>query len=382
MKQNFYIREISPESAEDVINRIGFDKAYINTALKKYDFKLIKICGLQCPLATIIKQVALSSGADAAVHREVITCKVEQTDLLIGGSVAQLEIICKKLKNQPFKLAELSEQLINRLKRPGNRWSNKKYIMGILNVTPDSFSDGGQYLDPDKAVQHAMEMVENGADIIDIGGESTKPFSKEVDVNEELKRVLPVIEKIRAQDDKILLSVDTRHSQIAEQAIQAGVNIINDVSGLDWDEDMVKIAARFDVPVVIMHSLSSPETMQVKPYYEENVVDAVYKNLCDKTVRAINSDVRPENIIIDPGIGFGKTFEHNFELIKRIGEFKSMGYPVMAGLSRKSFISGDDDATLALNTYAAINGVDIIRVHDVKKHFMAMKVLQNLYQTL
>jgi len=389
MDQNFYIREISPESAGEVICSVGFDKAYAGRAVKKYGFKLIKICGLSCPQATIIKQVALSCGADAAVHREVITCRVEKTDVLIGATVAQLETICDKLKHQPFSLAKLAQQLTRRFEQVKHRWSDKKYIMGILNVTPDSFSDGGRYFDPEKAAQHALEMAAAGADIIDIGGESTRPFSKEVDADEELKRVLPVVEKIRAQDDKIFLSIDTRHSKTALAAVAAGVNMINDVSGLEWEADMTSVAARLEVPVVIMHSLASPETMQVSPSYEENVVDAVYKSLFDRTTRAIDSGIKPENIIIDPGIGFGKTLSHNFELIKRIGEFRSMGYPVLVGISRKSFVSKTIDASteeteaanIALNTYAVTNGADIIRVHSVAEHFKAMEVLRNLYQT-
>lgn len=372
------IREISPKSAEAVIQDIGFDKAYIQTAVKKYNYKLIKISELTCPQATIIKQLALSVGSDAAVHREAITCKVDRSGLLLGGSVAQLEMICEKLKKQPFKLKELSGQLLAQLQPRKTHWSDKTYIMGILNVTPDSFSDGGKYLDPEHALDHAKQMIEDGADIIDIGGESTRPYSKEVDSEEELKRVIPVIEKIRAFDQDITLSIDTRHSSVAEHAVKAGVNIINDVSGLEWDQKMLDVAAKAQVPVVIMHSLGSPDTMQVAPVYEENVVDAVYKDLYKKTQRAIETGIKPENIIIDPGIGFGKTKEHNIELIKRIEEFNSMGYAVLIGLSKKSFIAGDEDATLALNTYVAAKGANIIRVHDVAKHFKAIQTLDKV----
>ncbi|OGI03489.1 MAG: dihydropteroate synthase [Candidatus Melainabacteria bacterium GWF2_37_15] len=375
MNENFCIREIIPDSAKTVIESIGFDKSYVHASVKKYNFKLIKICNLSCPQANIIKQVALSAGADAAVHREVITCKVEKTDLLLGGTIAQLENICQKLKNQPFKLSELSDHLLKQLTVKKHTWSDKTYIMGILNVTPDSFSDGGKYFDPEKAAEHAKEIIKAGADIIDIGGESTRPHSKEVNIDEELKRVLPVIEKIRSFNTTIPLSIDTRHAEVAKQAVQAGANIINDVSGLEWDGNMVNIAAELQVPVVIMHSVGSSET---RYDYKENIVDAVYKDLCRKTQKALSLGLKPENIIIDPGIGFGKTVEHNLELVKRIGEFKSLGYPVLIGISRKSFISGDEDVTLALNTYAATNGADIIRVHNVDKHVKAMKVLQTL----
>lgn len=387
MNTNFYIREITPKAAHSVIEGIGFDKSYINVAEKKYNFKLLKVCGLTCQQAAIVKQTALSIGTDAAVHREVITCKIEKSDLLLCGTVAQLENICQKLKKQPFKLSELSEQLLQKIKPQKHKWSNKTHIMGILNITPDSFSDGGKYFNPDIAVQHAVKMIENGADIIDIGGESTRPYSQEVSPDEELDRVLPVIEKIRNLNDKILLSIDTRHAKVAQKAINAGVNIINDVSGLEWEEEMASVAAQAGVPVVIMHSLASPETMQVSPTYKENIVDAVYKSLFYKTQKAINAGIQPENIIIDPGIGFGKTIEHNFELIKRISEFKSLGYAVLIGLSRKSFIYKTLDslpedieaANVALNSYAAISGADIIRVHDVAAHFKAIQILRKLY---
>lgn len=383
MNRNFYIREISPKSRNSVIKDVGFDKSYINIAVKKYDFKLLRICDLSCPQAAIIKQLALSAGADAAVHREVITCKVEKTDLMLGATVSQLETICAKLKKQPFKLSELSEQLLNCLIPVMHPWVNKVSVMGILNVTPDSFSDGGKYTDPEKAVEYGMEMIEAGADIIDIGGESTRPYAETVSVREEIRRVIPVIEKLRKLNPDIILSVDTRNSETAKRAIEAGANIINDVSGLDWDENMINVAAQACVPVVIMHSAGPSEA---KPDYQENVVDAVYKDLYIKTQKALKAGVKPENIIVDPGIGFGKTIEQNFELTKRINEFKSLGYAVMVGLSRKSFISKTlgitsektEEANIALNSYAATNGVNIIRVHDVGKHVRAMKALQKV----
>lgn len=399
MEKNFYIRKITPESAEKVIQEIGFDKSYIKQALSKYNFNLYKIHNLSCQQAAIIKQLALSTGADAAVHREVITCKVDKTDVLIGCTDAQLKILCEKLKKQPFKLAVLSEQLIKianifpqplKIREKVFNWSEKTYLMGILNVTPDSFSDGGKFNTLEKAFEQAKFMIENGVDIIDIGGESTRPFSKEVPPDEELKRVLPVIQKIREFDKNILLSIDTRHSQVAKEAVKAGVDIINDVSGFDWDANMINIAAELQVPVIIMHSKSNPEDMQVNPSYEENIIDAICKNLSDKASKALSAGIKPENIIIDPGIGFGKTLEHNLEIIKRISEFKSPGFPLLVGVSRKSVIANilnpppekREEANIALNSYLASQGVNIIRIHDVEKHNRAFKVLDRiLYYT-
>ncbi len=393
---NYFVRKISSESIETVIKDIGFDRNYIKNALKKYDFKLYKVCNLSCPQASIIKQLALSIGADAAVHREVITCKTEKTDILIGSTVSQLEVLCLKLKYQPFGLSKISELLISRLKSDIPMplrirdtefiWGEKPYIMGVLNVTPDSFSDGGKYFTVEKAVEHTREMIKAGVDIIDIGGESTRPFSKEVNPEIELERVIPVIKKIREFDSLIPLSIDTRHAEVAREAVNAGADIINDVSGFSWDVKMPGIAAETGVPVVITHSCGPPETMQENPVYEGNVVDSVYKDLAEKTQFAVNNGVKPENIIIDPGIGFGKTFEHNLELIKRIEEFRSLGYPVLVGVSRKSVISKildvpaqeREDANIALNSYLVSKGVNIIRVHNVEKHYKALKVLNKI----
>jgi len=411
MENNFYIRKITPESAEKVIQDIGFDESYIRQALSKYKFNLYKIHDLTCPQSSIIKQLALSIGADAAIHREVLTCKVDKTDILIGCTDSQLKTLCEKLKKQPFKLAKLSENLLEILNKTPKQikirektfdWSQKTYIMGILNVTPDSFSDGGKFNTPEKAFEQAKILIQSGADIIDIGGETTKPFSKEVSPDEELKRVLPIIKKIREFDKNIPISIDTRHSLMAKEAIKAGADIINDVSGFDWDSNMITVASELQAPVVIMHSysnmitvaselqapvvimhsLSSPETMQIDPAYEKNIIDAIYESLSDKVQKAISSGIKPENIIIDPGIGFGKTLEHNIEIIKRINEFKTLGCALLVGVSRKSLINlpaeEKEEANIALNSYLASQGVNIIRVHDTEKHFKAFKVLDRV----
>ncbi|MFA6989781.1 MAG: dihydropteroate synthase, partial [Candidatus Gastranaerophilaceae bacterium] len=264
---NLYkIRKISPYMAKIAIEEIGFDKSYINTAVEKYKFLLLKISDLSCPQATIIKQLALSTGADCAVHREVITNKVEKTDLILGASISQIKKIADKLQYQPFKLQILSTELTSFLKNEiislkiRNTvfdWQKKTYIMGILNITPDSFSDGGKYFSQNDAFLHFQQLIQDGAAIIDIGGESTRPFSDEIPTDEEIKRVIPVIKKIRETNADIPVSIDTRNSKTARMAIEAGADIINDVSGFDWDKDMVKIVAEYQVPVVIMHSLGN-----------------------------------------------------------------------------------------------------------------------------
>lgn len=392
MTENFYIRKIDSKETSKTIEEIGFDKSYLNKAVAKYAFNRYMICDLTPQQASIIKQTALSLGADAALHREVLTCKIDKSDILLGCTDSQLDKIIDKLKLQPFKLRKLAELLKNfkekniiplSLRNNVFDWSKKTYIMGILNITPDSFSDGGSFLSVERALEQAEKMIYSGVDIIDIGGESTKPFSKEISPEEELKRILPVLQKLRENYPNIIISVDTRHSKTALEAIKSGADIINDVSGFDKDPEMIETVKKLNVPIIIMHSLGSPETMQDNPVYQENVVTSIYKTLSDKVKKALEYGIKQENIIIDPGIGFGKNQDHNIEIIRRIEEFTSLGFPLLAGVSRKSVISNilnvppqeRDEATIALNAYLAEKGVNIIRVHNVASHCKAFKVL-------
>lgn len=244
-------------------------------------------------------------------------------------------------------------------------------IMGILNVTPDSFSDGGKYNDTSKAIDHASAMIDAGADIIDIGGESTRPGADEVSLSEELKRVVPVIEGIRKNNKDIILSIDTTKSQTAQAALELGVDIINDVSGLTFDEKIAELATDNNAALVIMHIKDNPRTMQVNPSYND-VVAEIYDHLFLQTQKAKKAGVK--NLIIDPGIGFGKTVENNFELLSRIEDLKSLGYPVLIGVSRKSFLGKTldlevferDVPTVITETISLMKGASIIRTHNVK----------------
>lgn len=392
MKKTFYTKKIESKDIKSVIQDIGFDKSYLSKITDKFEYSLFKIHNLSAPQASIIKQLALSIGSDAAVHREVITCKVEKSDVLIGGSHRQIKDLCKKLKRQPFSLPALAEEILEQLSlelKPltlrGKTfdWTKKTYLMGILNVTPDSFSDGGQFNTVENAIAHAKQMIDDGADIIDIGGESTRPMATKVEVDEELNRVIPVIKALREFNCNIVISIDTRNAETAKQAIEAGADIINDVSGFDWDENMLSVAVETQAPVVIMHSLSDPQTMQINPEYSEDIIGAIYKKLSDKIDIAIQAGVKLENIIVDPGIGFGKTLEHNYEIVRRVKEFTSLGFPLLVGVSRKSLISKiidtpleeREEANIALNSILAMNGANIIRIHDIKKHAGAFKVI-------
>ncbi|HAR44705.1 MAG TPA: dihydropteroate synthase [Nitrospiraceae bacterium] len=244
--------------------------------------------------------------------------------------------------------------------------------MGILNVTPDSFSDGGSFLDPKQALERAREMADQGVDIIDIGGESTRPGADSVPEDEELRRVLPVIERL-AGELSVPLSIDTYKSAVARKALQAGASIVNDISGLRFSPDMARVAAASGAAVVIMHIRGTPRDMQKDPVYGDVVRD-VAAALAEGIELALQAGVDPEQVLIDPGIGFGKTFEHNLTLLDRLDELQALGRPILLGTSRKRFIGdalGISDPALRREGTAATvalgieRGARVIRVHDV-----------------
>lgn len=249
----------------------------------------------------------------------------------------------------------------------------RTHIMGILNVTPDSFSDGGRYLAKEKAIAHGLEMAADGADIIDVGGESTRPYSEKVSASEEIDRVVPVIEALK-RDVSIPISIDTRKSEVAKEALKAGASMVNDVSALTFDPLMAKTVSEAEVPVVLMHMKGSPETMQDKPVYDDLLAEII-EYLESAIKRALDAGIREDLTIVDPGIGFAKTFEHNLRLINRLSELRCLNRPILLGTSNKAFIGHllDKDAaerdTGSMATVAAgiMRGADIVRVHDVKK---------------
>lgn len=254
--------------------------------------------------------------------------------------------------------------------------------MGILNVTPDSFSDGGEFSGVEAAIARAKEMLDEGAGIIDIGGESTRPGSEPVPSEEEIERVVPVVRGILAERPGTTISVDTYHAATAEAALEAGARIINDVSALRADERMVEVVARAGCPVVLMHMLGEPKTMQQEPRYDD-VADEVRRFLSERAEAAVSAGVDPENVILDPGIGFGKTSDHNLALIESLDAVADLGYPLLFGASRKRFIgsiSGIEDAservfgTVATSVLAYERGASIFRVHDVRANREALEV--------
>ncbi len=265
-------------------------------------------------------------------------------------------------------------------------FGKRTLVMGIVNVTPDSFSDGGQYYNPEVAISHAKELVSEGADIIDIGGESTRPGSEAVSLDDELARVIPVIKGI-SNEVSVPISIDTCKSQVAKAALDAGASIINDISAMRFDPKIADISAKYGVPLILMHMKGTPRDMQKNPEYTD-VLSVIGEFLKERVEFAVSKGVLREMIIIDPGVGFGKKLEHNYEIIKNLGELEKLQLPILIGTSRKSVIGNtlDLDVTerlegsLATVTMSVINGADIVRVHDVKETVRAVKMTDAIYK--
>lgn len=377
--KNFVLKEICTKNMTQELEQVGFDKTYTTQGALKFKYKNIKIYSLTNPQANILKQTALSVGADCATHREVITAKVEKSDCILGGSISQLKKISSKLAFQPFGLKALGEEIEKFI---SYKKSGKTKIVGILNLTPDSFSDGGEFLDYEKAKEHFQYMISSGADIIDIGAESTRPYSTPVSGKAQIERIIPILKFAKENGILIPISVDTRSAEVAEKCILEGAQIINDVSGLDYDKNMVDVIAKYGVKVIIQHSLGDPQNMQDNPRYE-SLMDEIYLKLREKVDFALSKGIAKENIIVDPGIGFGKTRDDNFEIIRRVEEFYGLGCEVMLGVSRKSLLGMKEETnemkdifTVALNALALENKVDYIRVHNVPLHKRLLECLR------
>jgi len=364
--QDFEVRQIVTEDTVKELELVGFDEGYKFVAADKFKYKTFKIYDLTLAQANILKQIAISFGADCGVNRDIVTGNVEKTDAILGGSFSQIKKISEQLKKQPFNLGKLADTLTQKLCTP----KRETKLTGILNITPDSFSDGGLYANPNDAIHHFETLIKDGADMIDIGAESTRPNNTEVSSAEQIKRLKPIMEYIRHENIKIPLSVDTRSSEVADFVLNYGINYINDVSGTEYDHKILDVVSKYKAGLVIQHSGKT-----------ENTTEEVYKFLKTKTELAKSYGI--ENIIIDVGIGFGKTKEQNFELLERIEEFHSLELPIMIGVSRKSLLglqnSNDnslkDSLTLALS-YPLINKVDYLRVHNIKLHHQLLNMIR------
>lgn len=363
--------------AKREIKRVGADEPGCRLMAPKAVHRLVKISGLRPVQANIIKQEMLARGGDAAVSRGTVIHAVDETDVLLMGTLKQYRGFIAKLRMQPFGLPALANriaQVLRSVEQNGVRELNcrgrvlplgeRTLVMGILNVTPDSFSDGGHYFNVDEAVNRGLEMAAEGADIIDVGGESTRPGHASITAEEEWRRLAPVLERLlRAVDRPV--SVDTSKAEVAAGALKAGVHILNDQWALG-SEGMAALAARYPVPVIAMHNQTGTE-------YRDLMGDiTAYFRKCLETARRAGID--QEQIILDPGFGFGKDARQNLEALRRLGELKGLGCPLLIGTSRKRTIGQvldlpvDDrvEGTAATVAIGIAHGADIVRVHDVR----------------
>jgi dihydropteroate synthase len=375
----------------------GTDK--MASKMRHYCFKLE---GVPAAAALILKQEMLSTGGEAAIPAGALDHSIERGEVILMGTVRHYLNLAEKIKPQPFGLKELARDLsvlLENVERtefiiPTRKrdlvMNDRPLLMGIVNVTPDSFYDGGRYEDIQKAADRVLELEAEGADIIDIGGESTRPGSEGVSPEEELRRVIPVIESVSPRL-KVPISIDTQKAGVARSALQAGADIINDISALsgpvlrsttkDEDENMAELAAEQGVPLIIMHMKGTPKNMQDNPKYDD-LFGEIIAFLRERIHRAVAKGVNEDRIIVDPGIGFGKTVEHNLELVRDLWRLRSLGRPILLGPSNKSFIGKvlgaekDDryEGTAASLVAAILSGANILRVHDVKgmKRFTQM----------
>ena len=380
--RDFLLKQIFIKNIESELINIGYDPSYAFKGKEKFEYKNFKIFDVTSAQANIIKQLALSVGADCATHRQVITGQIEKSDCILGGNISQLRIIAKKLQLQPFGLKNLGLKL-EKLTDSQKLNKDKTKIVGILNITSDSFSDGGDYCTVENAITHLHELINDGADIVDIGAESTRPGAEEISPDIQLKRILPVLKYIKENNIEIPISIDTRSAQVAKECIKHGASIINDVSGLDFDKNMAEVIAQNpNVKIVIQHSRGITQNMQDNPQYDY-LMDDIYKSLSAKIDYAISNGIKKGNIIVDAGIGFGKTREQNFEILHRWQELKTLDCPVMLGVSRKSLLNMPQSSnaekdlyTLALNSILLNENIDYIRVHNVKIHRQLLDVLK------
>ncbi len=384
------LSDISQKKVRRLLKDIGCDERGIDIMTPKADHFLLYAKGLDPRAANIVKQEFLSAGGETAVAWNTLNLSTEKSEILMMGTRSQYERVRKKLRGQPFDLPKLAEEIklsidCYGLPKSGFLGEDGCMVMGIINVTPDSFFDGGDYEVVEQAVQRGIEMEQEGADIIDIGGESTRPGSERISTEEEMERVLPVIEKLSSKVE-IPISIDTYKPEVAREAVDAGAEMINDVFGLR-QECMPETVAELDVPVVIMHMQGKPKDMQEDPTYED-VIGEISSFLLERAESARKAGLSEEKIIIDPGIGFGKKLEHNLEIIKRLDEFTSFGYPVLLGASRKSFLGevlGKEAeerlyGSLAVASSAVGKGVSILRVHDVRETVDVVKTVEALDQ--
>ena len=382
------IRVESQSDARRLLEELGSDRGGVLIMSRKMQHAAIAVENVQARAAHIVKQVMLSKGGECATPRDVFLKTTEPVSVIMMGTVGQLRAATRNLSVQPFGLSRLARELKALLERefpdrpslksmPVGRFAlefgGRTLVMGVVNVTPDSFSDPGELFDRATARKRAIEMARAGADLIDIGGESTRPKADPVSLGEEIERTVPLIESL-AGELEIPISIDTYKAEVARRALDAGASIVNDVSAMRFDAGMASLVAERGAPVILMHMQGEPRNMQENPLYDDVVAD-ISRFLLDRASFAQEAGIDGGRILVDPGIGFGKTLEHNLEIVRRLDEFKSLGFPLLLGTSRKSFIGRvlempEDRRVLGTAATVAIaiaRGVDMVRVHDVEE---------------
>lgn len=385
---NYVINAGPVNETAGLMRSLGVAEEGIELMASRSTGLMLRVNGVDARSAAVIKQEMLFLGGDAALPASLYAMK-GSGDLLLLGTQEQLAGIGGRLGLHHEALAARGADISRAWEnyRKGFKGRGKLphplgeeiAVMGILNITPDSFHDGGRFFSHSSAVQQAQQMIEEGADIIDVGGESTRPGAGRVNEREELERVIPVIEAVSGLG--VPVSIDTYKAAVAREALAHGAAVINDITALAGDSEMAAFASREGCPVCLMHMQGTPADMQKNPQYED-VVDEVYTFLKQRIDWAVTRGIEREKIIIDPGIGFGKNLQHNLDLLGRLDSFLSMGRPLMVGLSRKSFIgmiSGAESearlaGTLAANVLSYRQGARIFRVHDVAENRQALDV--------
>ncbi len=393
-----YPLELKREKIKECMEKIGVDKEGIKIMLPKADFKIFKIDDLNSYAANILKQEALALGAEVAIRREALIRKTK-TDALIFATAVQLEKLIEKLNKQPFGLKEVSFELKKFLRERkkvlllrGRVLSlSQPCICGIINLTFDSFSQDGILMQAQRerkkpeeiALRKAEEMIKEGAKIIDLGAESSRPFSRPISEEEELRRLLPPLKAIRKEFKNIFISVDTYKYKVAKEAAEEGADIINDITALRKSPQIISLIKKYNLGCVLMHMKGTPQTMQINPTYKD-VIKEICKFLEKRVNFCLKEGVKREQLMIDPGIGFGKRVEDNLKIINHLEEFKFLNLPIFLGISRKSFIGKVLNVevdkrlvgTLAAVVVAVLKGADILRVHDVKEINQAIKIVK------
>ena len=376
------------------LKNIGVHQASIETFMNKSAILPLKVLKVRTPAANIIKQEMLACGGDCAIHAGCVVCAQDHSDILLLGTKKHYRLLLQKMAMMPyFGLPKIKEELQSFLENAplktilaDNRVLEYDHVvvMGILNITPDSFYADSRVRGIDEVINRAGQMLRDGAEILDIGGESTRPGSDSINPQEEIARIVPVVEALRKEYPQSILSIDTYHAETAEATLASGADIINDISAMEYDEKMIDVVVKNNAPVILMHMRGTPKNMQQNTEYG-NVVEEVSKYLKERAEMLRGHNLPKEKIILDPGIGFAKNVDQNLKLMQGLSEMTGSDYPVLLAASRKSTIGkvlGDIPpearlaGTIATSCQAVYAGANMVRVHDVKENIQAIRMLE------